>query len=63
LREISTEPSIIVMPSTTNEAFIKLWSGEQTYRPFQVPQAVLPRSLIVLRDRLYGGLHCSATIS
>jgi hypothetical protein len=42
----------MVMPSTTNDAFIKLWNGEQTYRPFQVPQAVFPRSLIVSRDRL-----------
>jgi hypothetical protein len=40
----------MVMPTTTNAAFIKLWNGEQTYRPFQVPQAVFPRSLIVSRD-------------
>ena len=52
LRETSTDPSVMVMPSTTNDVFIKLWSGEQTYRPFQVPQAVFPRSLIVSRDRL-----------
>ena len=30
------------MPSTTNDVFIKLWSGEQTYRPFQLPQAGFP---------------------
>lgn len=50
-REMSTDPSAMVMPSTINDASIKLWSGEQTYRPSQVPQAVFRPQLGILRKR------------
>ena len=36
-------------------------SGEQIRRPLNLPHALLPRSLMVLRLRLYGGDQRSDT--
>jgi hypothetical protein len=51
-RKMSIDPAVMAMPRTMNDAFIRPCSGEHTGLEFQVPQAVLPRSLMVSRARL-----------